>query len=120
MGKRGREGGGGAAATIREKERGSARVGEERGGSHPSDQDQWPKLALPFELPTPAEKMPKDLLFPKECLLKLQTPMPHNLKEKRKINLTSFQKIWVSHSTPLKRIRPRIRPLQAKHPRYPI
>jgi hypothetical protein len=55
---------GGAAATIGERESGLARVGEERGGSHPSDRDQWPKLALPSELPTPAEKMPKDLLFP--------------------------------------------------------
>jgi hypothetical protein len=44
------------------EERGSARVGE--GGSHPSDRDQRPEHALPFELPTPAEKMPKDLLFP--------------------------------------------------------
>jgi hypothetical protein len=26
----------------------------------------------------------------------------------------------ILHSTPLKRIRPQIRPLQAKHPRYPI
>jgi hypothetical protein len=46
-----------------EKERGSTRVGEE-GGSHPSDRDQRPELAIPSELPTPAEKMPKDLLFP--------------------------------------------------------
>jgi hypothetical protein len=72
------------------------------GGSHPSDRDQWPELALPSELPTPAEKMPKIYYFPEECLLKLQTPMPQNMKEKRKINLTSFQKIGVSHSTPLK------------------
>jgi hypothetical protein len=50
----------GAAATIGEKERGSARVGEERGsGSHPTNRDQWPKLALPSELPTPAEKNDK-------------------------------------------------------------
>jgi hypothetical protein len=28
------------AATIEERERGSARVGEERWGSHPSDRDQ--------------------------------------------------------------------------------
>jgi hypothetical protein len=54
----------GVAATIGERERGSSRVGEERGGSHPSDRDQRPELALPSELPTPAEKMPKDLLFP--------------------------------------------------------
>jgi hypothetical protein len=64
--------------------------------AHPPDQDQWPKLALPFELPTLAEKMAKDLLFPEECLLKLQTPMPQNMKEKRKRSLTSFQKIGVS------------------------
>jgi hypothetical protein len=38
---------------------GAARVGEEREGSHPPDPDQWPKLALPFELPTPAEKNAK-------------------------------------------------------------
>jgi hypothetical protein len=70
MGRRAREGGG-CCNPIGEKERGAARVGEERGGSHPPDRDQWPKLALPFELPTPAEKMPKDLLFSEECLLKL-------------------------------------------------
>jgi hypothetical protein len=55
------------------------------------------QLTLPFELPTPAEKIPKDLLFSEECLLKLQTPMPQNMNEKRKISLTSFQKIGVSH-----------------------
>jgi hypothetical protein len=41
--------------------------------------------------------MSKDLLFSEECLLKLQTPMPQNMKEKRKRSLTSFQKIGVSH-----------------------
>jgi hypothetical protein len=94
-GRRGR--GRGRLQQIRERERGLARVGEERGGSHPPDRNQWPKLALPFELLTPAEKMPKDLLFPEECLLKLQTPMPQNKKENRKRSLTSFQKIGVSH-----------------------
>jgi hypothetical protein len=97
------EEGGGRLQQIGERERGSARVGEERGGAHPPDRNQWPKLALPFELLTPAEKMPKDLLFPEECLLKLQTRMPQNKKEKRKRSLTSFQKIGVSHSTPLKK-----------------
>jgi hypothetical protein len=43
------------------EERGSTRVG---GGSHPSDRDQRHDHALPSELPTLAEKMPKDLLFP--------------------------------------------------------
>jgi hypothetical protein len=95
-GQRGGKGGGGC--NHWEKERGSARVG--RGGSHPSDRDQRPKHALPSELLTPAEKMPKDLLFPEECLLKLQTPMPQKMKEKRKRNLTSFQKIGISHFRP--------------------
>ena len=55
----GEEEGGGRLQQIGERERGSARVGEERGGSHPPDRKQWPKLALPFELPTPAEKNAK-------------------------------------------------------------
>jgi hypothetical protein len=75
-----------------------------RGGSHPPDQDQWPKLALPFELLTPAEKMPKDILFPEECLLKLQTPnaTEHKRKEKKKFNffsenwgITCAQLLWM-------------------------
>jgi hypothetical protein len=57
-----RGGKGGGLQQLGEGE-GSARVGEE-GGSHPSDRDQRPELALPSELLTPAEKMPKDLLFP--------------------------------------------------------
>ena len=62
---RGGEGEGGGRRPKGEKERGSARVGKE-GGSHPSDRDLRPKHALPSELNcnTPAEKMPKDLLFP--------------------------------------------------------
>ena len=49
------------------------------------------------------KKCQKIYCFPEECLLKLQTPMPQNMKEKRKRSLTSFQKIGVSHSTPLKK-----------------
>ena len=30
-----------------------------KGGSHPSDRDQWPELALPSKLLTPAEKNAK-------------------------------------------------------------
>jgi hypothetical protein len=71
---------------------GSARVG--KGGSHPSDRDQRPAHALPSELPTPTEKCQKIYCFPEECLLKVQTPMPQNMKEKRKINLTSFLENW--------------------------
>jgi hypothetical protein len=90
-----REGGGGCNPNWGEGE-GRLGLGRRGGGSHPPDRDQWPKLALPLKLPTPVEKMPKDLLFSEECLLKLQTPMPQNMKEKRKISLTSFQKIGVS------------------------
>jgi hypothetical protein len=107
------------AATNWEKGRGSARVG--KGGFHPSDRDQRPEHALPSELPTPAEKCQKIYCFPEECLLKLQTPMSQNMKEKRKRNLISFLENWDITLYPhLKRIRPRIRPLQAKHPRDPI
>jgi hypothetical protein len=49
------------------------------------------------------KKCQKIYCFPEECLLKLQTPMPQNMKEKRNRNLTSFPKIGVSHSTPLKK-----------------
>jgi hypothetical protein len=38
--------------------------------------------------------------------------MPQNIKEKRKISLTSFQKIAYHTLPPLKRIYPQIRPLQ--------
>jgi hypothetical protein len=83
---RGGKGGGGCNHW---EERGSARVGE--GGSHPSDRDQRPEHALPSELLTTADKKcQKIYCFPEECLLKLQTPMPQNMKEKRKGNLTSF------------------------------
>jgi hypothetical protein len=55
--------GGGAATTIGRRRGGRLGLGR-RGGSHPSDRDQRPELAIPSELLTPAEKMPKDLLFP--------------------------------------------------------
>jgi hypothetical protein len=56
------EGGGGCNIGGEGVGGGSGWGGE--GGSHPSDRDQWPELALPSELLTLAEKMPKDLLFP--------------------------------------------------------
>jgi hypothetical protein len=59
-GQRGGKGGGGCNPWYK----GRGRLGLGRGGSHPSDPDRRPKHALPSELPTPAEKMPKDLLFP--------------------------------------------------------
>jgi hypothetical protein len=70
MGRRAREGGGGCNP-IGEKERGAAGVGEERGAPIHRIEINGPNSLSPFELPTPAEKMSKDLLFSEECLLKL-------------------------------------------------
>jgi hypothetical protein len=44
---------GAAAAKQMREEKGSARVGGKRVGSHPLDRDQWPKPALTSVLPTP-------------------------------------------------------------------
>jgi hypothetical protein len=90
------EGRGGCQWGGEEEREGAAATnwGEGGGGSHPSDRNQWPKLALSFELPTPVEKLAKDLLFPEECLLKLQTPMPQNKKEKRKKKFNFFSENW--------------------------
>jgi hypothetical protein len=90
----------GAAATIGRR---GGWLGLGMWGSHPSDRDQRPEHTLPSELPTQAKKCQKIYCFPEEFLLKLQTLMPQNIKEKRKRNLTSFQKIGISHSTPLKK-----------------
>jgi hypothetical protein len=70
----------------------SARVG--KGGSHPSDRDQRPEHALRSKLLTQRKKCLKIYCFPEECHLKLQTPTPQNMKEKRKRNLTSFSENW--------------------------
>ena len=85
---------GGVAATIGERERGSARVGEERGAPIHRIEINGPNSLSHLSSRPQQKKMPKDLLFPKECLLKLQTPMPQNMKEKRKRNLTSFSENW--------------------------
>jgi hypothetical protein len=60
-GEQGREG---AAAIHWGEGEGAARFGEERGGgSHPPDRDQWPKLALPFELPTQRKNAKRSTVF---------------------------------------------------------
>jgi hypothetical protein len=55
------------------------------------------------------------------CLLTLH-PTAHNLFPHPHIEDQLLVNIFFGYYTlpPLKRIRPRIRPLQAKHPRYPI
>jgi hypothetical protein len=92
--RRGEEEGGRAVAKGK-KERGSARVGkpgapihriEIKGPNMLSDQSSRPQR----------KKCQKIYCFPEECHLKFQTPMPQNMKEKRKRNLTSFQKIGIS------------------------
>jgi hypothetical protein len=84
------------AATIGERERGSTRFGEERGAPiHRIEINGTNSLSHLSSRPQ-RKKCQKIYCFPKECLLKLQTPMPQNMKEKRKGNLTSFQKIAVS------------------------
>jgi hypothetical protein len=51
---------------------GAARVGEERGGApiHRIEIN-GPNSLSPLSSQSPTEKMPKDLLFSEECLLKL-------------------------------------------------
>jgi hypothetical protein len=89
--KRGR----GAAATNWGEGEGAARVGKERGAPIHRIEINGPNSLSPLSS-RPQQKMPKNLLFSEECLLKLQTPMPQNMKEKRERSLTSFQKIGVS------------------------
>jgi hypothetical protein len=40
------------------------------------------------------KKCQKIYYFPEECLLKLQTPMPQNMKEKRKKKFNFFSENW--------------------------
>jgi hypothetical protein len=88
-----RGGKGGAAATNWEKGRG--RLGLGRGGApiHRIEIKGPNTLSHLSSLPQ-RKKCQKIYCFPEECLLKLQTPMPQNMKEKRKRNLTSFLENW--------------------------
>jgi hypothetical protein len=91
-GGRGQRGGkGGGLQPLGRRRGGRLGLGRRGGGSHASDRDQWPILALPFELPTQQEKMPKDVGMPPE------TPNPnateHERKEKKKFNF--FSENWV-------------------------
>jgi hypothetical protein len=88
-GKWGGEEEGGAAATIGERERGSARVGEERGAPIYRIEINGPNSLSHLSSRPQRKKCQKIYCFPEERLLKLQTPMLKNMKEKRK-NLTSF------------------------------
>jgi hypothetical protein len=76
------------------EERGSARVGE--GAPIHRIEIKGPNTLSQLSSRPQRKKCQKIYCFPKECLLKLQTPMPKNMKEKRKRNLTSFQKIGIS------------------------
>jgi hypothetical protein len=76
------EGGGGAAAATLGRRRGGRLGLGRRVGSHPSNRDQRPEHALPSELPTPVEKMTKDLLFP--LGMPPETPNPNATEHERK------------------------------------
>jgi hypothetical protein len=91
-GQRGGKGGGGYNNW---EERGSARVGEGGAPIHRIE-IKGPNTLSHLSSRPQRKKMPKIYCFPEECLLKLQTLMPQNMKEKRKRNLTSFQKIGIS------------------------
>jgi hypothetical protein len=92
LGKEEMEGGGGqmgqergGAANKRGRGR-SARVGGEIVGSHPTDQDLWPKPAL-TSAPDPSVKVKKSSTASlRLCLLKLQAPIAQNTEEKKKKN----------------------------------
>jgi hypothetical protein len=55
-------------------------------GSHPTDQDLWPKPAL-TSAPDPSVKVKKSSTASlRLCLLKLQAPIAQNTEEKKKKN----------------------------------
>jgi hypothetical protein len=75
LGRRAREEGGGCNP-IGERRGTAARVGEERGAPIHRIEINGPNSLSPLSSRPERKKMPKDLLFSEECLLKLQTPMP--------------------------------------------
>jgi hypothetical protein len=108
---RGRGGGEGEAAA-----RGvwvtMVRVEKDEGASHPLDAESMAHSPCSPLSSWPQRIMPKKLPFK----LRYSPPRTRNSrgtehKRRGKRNLTSFHKIWVSHSTPLIGIRPRIQPL---------
>jgi hypothetical protein len=106
---KGQQGGG----CIKENKR-EGRLGFWGGGmkwaSHRRIEINGPK-PFPRLLPTPAYKSNKNSTVTDVCLLKLQTPVARDPKEKNKerINFNfSFLKIGYHTLPPLKRIRPRI------------
>jgi hypothetical protein len=108
------------AATIGERERGSVRVGEERGAPIHQIEINGPNSLSHLSSRPQRKKCQKIYCFPEECLMKLQTPMLQNMKEKRNRNLTSFRKLGYHTLPPLKEFVLEFDHFQAKHPRYPI
>jgi hypothetical protein len=89
--------GGGAATTIGRR---GGRLGLGRGAPIHRIEIKGPNTLSHLSSRPQRKKCQKIYYFPEECLLKLQTPMPQNMKEKRKRNLTSFQKIGISQRRP--------------------
>jgi hypothetical protein len=88
---------------------GAARVkGGKLMGSPPPDRDPRPKLAL-TSAPNPNTQIQQVFYcFTGEFFLKNSNPNYTDHERKGENTFNSFSKNWVSHSTPLKRIRPRI------------
>jgi hypothetical protein len=82
----------GAAATI--GRRGGGRLGLGRGAPIHRIEIKGPNTLSHLSSRPQRKKCQNIYCFPEECLLKLQTPMPQNMKEKRKRNLTSFSENW--------------------------
>jgi hypothetical protein len=84
--------GGGRPQPIRR--RGGSRLGLGRGAPIHRIEIKGPNTLSHLSSRPQRKKCQKIYCFPEECLLKLQTPMPQNMKEKRKRNLTSFSENW--------------------------
>jgi hypothetical protein len=82
----------GAAATI--GRRGGGRLWLGRGAPIHRIEIKGPNTLSHLSSRPQRKKCQNIYCFPEECLLKLQTPMPQNMKEKRKRNLTSFSENW--------------------------
>jgi hypothetical protein len=86
----------GAAATIGRRRGGRLGLGR-RGAPIHRIEIKGSNMLSHLSSQPQQKKCQKIYCFPEECLLKLQSPMPQDMKEKRKRNLTSFQKIGIPH-----------------------
>jgi hypothetical protein len=98
---RGGEGEGGGGSQIGRM--GGGRLGLGRGAPIHRIEIKGPNTLSHLSSRPQRKKCQKIYYFPEKCLLKLQTLMLQNMKEKRKRNLTSFSKNWDITLYPLKK-----------------